>query len=281
MRTGEFTDNQNAAFPYILASKEDQTIFAPDCVPEGFVLSDPDHLQAVHVRALYLHWLKRQEKKLPAFIILNCSPQHQKSERTSAKAKGKRKMEYLEVNSDDEEVESEREDERLEEEEEESKEEEEEEREQSEEGEEKESKEEEEEEEEEREQSEEGEEELSEGGDRLEDNNGMEVVKYGPPIAMKKKHPPSTPLNLQAGPSKPVPQKLVSKKDDVEISVRRLNTRHSAKNPNPKKRKPEEDLAIAPPLKTVKKSNEVAKSGKKMVQVRIQEAEKVSDSDEA
>jgi len=266
IRTGEFTDNQNAAFPYILASKEDQTIFSPECVPEGFVLSDPDHLQAFHVRALYLHWLQRQRQKLPAFIILNCSPQHQKSEKKSAKAKGKRKMEYVEVNSDDEEVESEQEDERLEEEEEE------EEREQSEE------------EEEEKGKQSEKEEELSEGGDRLEDgedNNEMEVVKYGPPIGKKKKYQPSTPPNEQAGPSKPAPPKLVSKKDDDGIEVRRPNTRHSAKNPNPKKRKPEEDLVVAPPLKTVKKSDEVGKSGKKMVQVRIQEAEKVSDSYEA
>jgi hypothetical protein len=254
-----------------LASKEDQTIFSPDCVPDGFVLSDPDHLKGSQVRALYLHWLKRQQQKLPAFIILNCSPLHQISERKSAKAKGKRKMEYVAVNSDDEEVESGPEDELLEEEEEESKEEEEEEeREQSEE------------EEEEGKQSEE-EEELSEGGDQLEDgerDDEMEVVKYGPPIAKKKKIRPSTPPNQEGGPSKPAPLKLVSKKNDGEIPVQRPNTRHSAKNLNPKKRKPEEDLTTASPLKTAK-SDVVAKSGKKMVQVMIQEAEKVSDSDEA
>ena len=58
--TGEFTGNSRAAFPYSLASKEDQTIFSPECVPEGFTLSDPDHLSGVKIVALYSHWWRRQ-----------------------------------------------------------------------------------------------------------------------------------------------------------------------------------------------------------------------------
>lgn len=98
-RTGEFTRNKIAAFPYILAAKEDQNIFSRDSAPEGFTLSDPDHLPGYKIDALYHHWLNRQQKRLSPFIMLNASPQHQSSVRTSAKAKGKRKAEYVPVTS--------------------------------------------------------------------------------------------------------------------------------------------------------------------------------------
>ena len=103
-RTGAFTSNSHAAFPYALASKADQTIFSEDSVPENFILSDPDHLNGFQINDLYSHWLKRQQKKLSPFVILNASPQHKTSIRKSSKAMGKRKMEYVEVDSNDEDV---------------------------------------------------------------------------------------------------------------------------------------------------------------------------------
>jgi hypothetical protein len=102
---GEFTGNQRAAFPFILAAKEDQTIYSSDCVPDGFSLSDPDHLQASNVIALYNHWLGRQKKGLTPFIVLNSSPLHGPILKKSEKAKGKKKAEYVDV-SDDPEVSS-------------------------------------------------------------------------------------------------------------------------------------------------------------------------------
>ena len=67
--TGQFTDNKTAAFPYTLDSKPKQTIFDKASVPKGFVLSDPDHLTGSQVLSLYNHWLGRQERKLPGFVI--------------------------------------------------------------------------------------------------------------------------------------------------------------------------------------------------------------------
>jgi hypothetical protein len=99
--TGEFTGNKTAAFPYILASKEDQTIYSAECVPGGFTLSDPDHLPAFKIQSLYAHWLTRQVKKLPPFIVLNPGPLHISSAKKSEKVKGKKKMEYKEVSTDD------------------------------------------------------------------------------------------------------------------------------------------------------------------------------------
>jgi hypothetical protein len=98
-RTGEFTRNKIAAFPYGLAAKDDQVIYSRDSAPEDFTLSDPDHLPGFQIEALYRHWLNRQQRKLCPFVILNASPQHQSSVRTSAKAKGKRKADYVPVSS--------------------------------------------------------------------------------------------------------------------------------------------------------------------------------------
>lgn len=114
--TGEFTSNKKAAFPYILAANDDQEIFSQDSVPDGFILSDPDHLTGFDIDSLYRHWLRRQQKKLSPFVILKASPQHQMSVPKSAKAKGKRKMDYEEVDSNDGEVMSENAEERKEEE---------------------------------------------------------------------------------------------------------------------------------------------------------------------
>lgn len=107
--TGKFTNNTIAAFPYTLAAKDDQQIFDADCVPEDFVLGDPDHLPAPQIYALYNHWLDRQRVKLPAFVILNPGPHHQAAEVKSKKPKdkGKRKMEYVEVHTSDEDKEDE------------------------------------------------------------------------------------------------------------------------------------------------------------------------------
>ena len=43
--TGDFTGSSRSSFPYSLAAKDDQIIFFPDCVPEGFRLSNPDHVR--------------------------------------------------------------------------------------------------------------------------------------------------------------------------------------------------------------------------------------------
>jgi hypothetical protein len=102
--TGESTGSKIASFPYLLASKENQTVFDPECVPKGFVLSDPDHLHGSQIISLYNHWLRRQARKLSPFMVLK-SPLHQGLD-MSAKARGKRKMEYVEVNSEDEEEKS-------------------------------------------------------------------------------------------------------------------------------------------------------------------------------
>ena len=44
LRIGEFIGSKTVRFPFVLATKEDQMIYSPECVPEGFSLSDPDHL---------------------------------------------------------------------------------------------------------------------------------------------------------------------------------------------------------------------------------------------
>jgi hypothetical protein len=101
--TGDFTGNSISLFPYLLAAKDDQKIYSEDCVPEGFVLSDPDHLKAFDIEALYSHMLGRQKKGLSPFIVLSASPQHvviqKKKSQTSKKAgsKGKGKMRYVEI----------------------------------------------------------------------------------------------------------------------------------------------------------------------------------------
>lgn len=104
--TGEFTESKRASFPYILAAKEGQKIYSPDSAPDGFVLSDPDHLNGSQIEALYRHWLRRQQKKLQPFVILNGSPQHQTSRGKVMNTKGKKKADYVEVNTDEEEVKS-------------------------------------------------------------------------------------------------------------------------------------------------------------------------------
>jgi hypothetical protein len=83
--------------------KEDQKIFDPDCVPEGFVLSDPDHLTAAEISSLYNHWLSRQHRNLPPFVVLNPGPHHPSPHPQSEKVKGKRKMPYVDVDSTDDE----------------------------------------------------------------------------------------------------------------------------------------------------------------------------------
>ena len=77
LRTGEFIGSKTAGFPFVLAAKEDQTIYSPECIHEGFSLSDPDHLLGSGIISLYWHWLEHQKKKgLVPFIVLNPSPLH-------------------------------------------------------------------------------------------------------------------------------------------------------------------------------------------------------------
>jgi hypothetical protein len=89
---------------YGLASEEGQNIFLTDSVPEGFTLSDPDHINADKINKLYNHWLSRQNEGLPPFVVLNSSPNHASDEmksKKSEKAKGKQKAKYVDVNSDE------------------------------------------------------------------------------------------------------------------------------------------------------------------------------------
>ena len=106
--TGDFTGNTMSLFPYILAAKDDQMIYSPDCVPEGFTLSDPDHLTVSNIIALYRHWLERQNRRLSPFIVLNAHPNHVvilKNSQKSQKDKGKQKMKYVDDTEEDKEEE--------------------------------------------------------------------------------------------------------------------------------------------------------------------------------
>jgi hypothetical protein len=103
---GDFTGNARDAFPYLIASQDGQNIFSPDSVPKGFVLSDPDHLKAFSINELYTHWLTRQSKGLSPFIVLNSIPQHGVAPKKSEVAKGKRKVEWVNVGTDDEDEDS-------------------------------------------------------------------------------------------------------------------------------------------------------------------------------
>ena len=92
LASGKFTGNKRAAFPYLLASKEGQEVYLPDCVPVGFQLGDPDHLTSFKISNLYHHWIRRQKKKLPPFIVLHPGPLHKIVKKKSAKAWGKEKV---------------------------------------------------------------------------------------------------------------------------------------------------------------------------------------------
>ena len=78
-------------------------IYSPDCIPEGFTLSDPDHLTGAQIINLCLHWSARQQKGLAPFIILNPGPNHgvKRPKMKSAASKGKKK-EYVNVSDDEE-----------------------------------------------------------------------------------------------------------------------------------------------------------------------------------
>ena len=101
LETGEFTGHAKATFPYLLAAKDGQMIYSPDCVPKGFCLSDPDHLTGLEITNLYSHWLGHQKKKLQPFVISNAGTLHGMFVEKSEKAKGKKKMEYVDVSSKD------------------------------------------------------------------------------------------------------------------------------------------------------------------------------------
>ena len=99
---GQFTGSSNSAFPYFLASEEGQQIYSVDSVPEDFVLSDPDHLKAQQINSLYGHLLQRQDEDLPPFVILNSSPHHPTAvKKTSHKAKGKAKADWVDMSDDE------------------------------------------------------------------------------------------------------------------------------------------------------------------------------------
>ena len=105
MTAGKFTGSTTASFPFRLASKEDQTIFSPDSVSDNFILSDPDHLGIPQINSLYNHWLERQRKGHPPFVVINTSPLNAHLTAKSSKVKeGKKKMEYVSLGSDDESV---------------------------------------------------------------------------------------------------------------------------------------------------------------------------------
>jgi hypothetical protein len=98
---GEFTGYSKAVFPYLLASAEGQNIYSPECAPDGFSLIDPDHITGMNINLLHNHWLQRQKKKLQPFVILNSGPLHRGLVGKSEKKKGKKKIDYVPVSSDD------------------------------------------------------------------------------------------------------------------------------------------------------------------------------------
>jgi hypothetical protein len=93
----------------MLSKQPDQNIYATECVPEGFVLSDPDHLTSSQINSLYNHWLDRQNQGLEPFIIRNPNPSHRRKVKKvpKAKGKGKEKASWVDVKTDDEDVGSE------------------------------------------------------------------------------------------------------------------------------------------------------------------------------
>jgi hypothetical protein len=105
--TGDFTGSSTSGFPYNLSAKNDQTIFLPECVPDGLCLSDPDHLPSVQINCLYAHWLKQQDQGLVPLVILNASPLYGASIKRSEKGKAKAKVDWVDVTSDQEEEEEE------------------------------------------------------------------------------------------------------------------------------------------------------------------------------
>ena len=56
LRTGDLIGSKTARFPFVLAAKEDQTIYSPECVPEGFLLRYLDHLHGSGIISLYQHY---------------------------------------------------------------------------------------------------------------------------------------------------------------------------------------------------------------------------------
>jgi hypothetical protein len=221
-----------------LASKEDQTIFYPDCVPDGFVLSDPDHLKAVQIEAIIQTLAPTSTEETPSLHCPQRWPSTPGIGSKSAKAKGKRKMDYQELSSDDEGVELEGEDSQSEQKEELW---------------------------EEGGQAEENwEEEGSEAGDHVldrEENDGRKLLKFGPPISKSKDKQLVRAGENQAGPSNRKPRTV-------------KEAEPSAKHPNSKKRKVEEDLPRVQPLK-ISRTEEKRKSQRQ--KVRIEDSQVVSD----
>ena len=99
---GDFTGSKKAQFPYSLASVDNQEIYDPECVPDGFVLSDPEHIRTLGINLLYSHFIQRQNQGLRPFVILKCSPLHTKAEKILKKGKGKAKATWEDVSTDDE-----------------------------------------------------------------------------------------------------------------------------------------------------------------------------------
>jgi hypothetical protein len=262
---GDFTGSPRSAFPYTLASKDGQEIYSPDSVPQEFCLSDPDHYSAFKIDSLYKHWLERQKKGLQPFVIVNPSPRHEKKVKRSHKGKAKAKADWVDVNSEGEQDEIEQEQE---------------------------------EEKEEEEQQEPDDDDFSDVNE--EQSSATKYApplgpKIGPPIGRKKqfpvspvagpstlppvKHfkpskisaektyskPPNAPklLNLQQRLKKRIigKKKKGTKDTDTKGLFFKLTTSRTVKDPNVKKRKAEEDLAIGVPQK-LSKTDPHKKSGR-------------------
>ena len=97
---GDSTGSSTSAFQYSLSDKNNQTIFALECIPDGFCLSDPDHLPSLQINLLYSHWQKCQGEGLKPLIILNASPFHGMSMKKSEKSKGKAKVGWVDITTD-------------------------------------------------------------------------------------------------------------------------------------------------------------------------------------
>ena len=71
--------------------KDDQKIYSPDCVPEGFSLSDPEHLTGFKISNLYHHWLYVKKENAALLLLWTQDLIHQIFVRKSEKLKGKKK----------------------------------------------------------------------------------------------------------------------------------------------------------------------------------------------
>ena len=226
-------------------------IYQPDCVPDGFTLSDPDHLPASNIILLYRHWLECQKNGLSPFVVLNPSPLHAPMIKKAKKDKGKKKAVYLEVSDDDEDVDGDGDEDCNEDE-------------------------------------DEDEDESDDDEDSRNDDSDAEKEdepKIGPPTGKKNAIPPSkkSPIKV-AGPSSQPFHKPPMKGRSPKTSKGQKLTGKTAKRDevsirpttnSPKKRRAEDELVNNSPKK-IQRTSPARKSGRLASKTEVKETDKVS-----